>query len=696
MWILDSEGDFLGGRRLWLRPGKKYLIGRVKKDGVRHVINAKSVSRKHLVIEVSPVEAGDGGKIHRRSEVSITDQATQNGTFLDGERIPKDESQKLTGEAHEIQLGSHDSLLRIKWEPIVLSFSFSLKGSKAKKALTAVRSKLEDLDIKTTDEYLNVTTHVVQTKRNTAKGLQALVNGKYIVKEEYVDAVLYAATPIDLENLESLSPLETDFDAAWPDETHYLPPPGREAHNYSDEAFAPNSERNHVFDGYTFVFGERAQYDNLQGPIANGHGKALFYEIKDGVTTADEVVQFLTNTAGLKGLGPDRDGPGGVVHVRYRSKTQELWSIELSNQIAVMTDQRVIEQNEFINAILGNDASILCRQLRRVVDRSSPSSEPSSAHPPPSQDVQVVADSQPAEDASQPSKKARGARVRKYVSKMKTFDDGFDINSIPAYAPEVEDSMRSPPPMPIETSNEFQSQQLDSIEEEEDLVSSLLPGATAMKRRRAETSQRSLEESSSRPKPEEVHRPKRQKLDVLEAARQHREAEEDAARQRRQQEEELLQSSLKDVAVEKLKGLAIVEEMEMPARRNDDNESDRWDERWNGRKNFKKFRRKGDPSQPRRRIQAVIVPLEEVARKDFGIGDHYWVNTNQSNGKSPQESHRERTVSQASSEPSQQWSLARSGSEKTTTTTQRSQKRVREERDSDSDDELRFRFRRRR
>jgi hypothetical protein len=250
--------------------------------------------------------------------------------------------------------------------------------------------------------------------------------------------------------------------------------------------------------------------------------------------------------------------------------------------------------------------------------------------------------------------------------------------------------------MPIETSNEFQSQQLDSIEEEEDLVSSLLPGATAMKRRRAETSQRSLEESSSRPKPEEVHRPKRQKLDVLEAARQHREAEEDAARQRRQQEEELLQSSLKDVAVEKLKGLAIVEEMEMPARRNDDNESDRWDERWNGRKNFKKFRRKGDPSQPRRRIQAVIVPLEEVARKDFGIGDHYWVNTNQSNGKSPQESHRERTVSQASSEPSQQWSLARIGSEKTTTTTQRSQKRVREERDSDSDDELRFRFRRRR
>ncbi|KAJ0416947.1 hypothetical protein BJY00DRAFT_216409 [Aspergillus carlsbadensis] len=695
MWILDSEGDFLGGRRVWLRPGKKYLIGRVKKDGVRHVINAKSVSRKHLVIEVSPVEAGNGGKIHRRSEVYITDQATQNGTFLDGERIPRDESQKLTGEEHEIQLGSHDSLLRIKWEPVVLSFSFSLKGAKAKKALTAFRSKLEDLDIKTTDEYLSLTTHVVQTKRNTAKGLQALVNGEYIVKESFVDALVYAATPNDLENLESLSPLETDFNAAWPDATQYLPPPGKEAHNYSDEAFAPNPERINVFEGYTFVFGERAQYDNLQGPITNGHGKALLYEIKDGVTTADEVVQFMTNTAGLKGLGPDRDGPGGVVHVRYRSKTEEPWSIELSNQIAIITDQRVIEQNEFINAILGNDASILCRQLRRVVDPDPPLSEPSSAPLPSSQNVQIVADSQPAEEVSQPLKKARGVRARKYISKMKTFDDGFDINSIPVYAPEVEDSMGSPPPMPMEASNELQSQHLDSIEEEEDLVSSLLPGATAMKRRRAETSQRSLEESSSRPKPEEVHRPKRQKLDVLEAARQHREAEEDAARQRRQQEEELLQSSLRDVAVEQLKGLAIVEEMELPARRDDDNGSDRWDERWNGRKNFKKFRRKGDPSQSRRRIQAVIVPLEEVARKDFGIGDHYWVSTNQSSGGSPRESHHERTGSQASSEPSQQRSLARSGSGKTTTT-QRSQKRVREERDSDSDDELRFRFRRRR
>ncbi|KAL2864354.1 DNA damage response protein RcaA [Aspergillus lucknowensis] len=694
MWILDSDGDFLDGKRVWLRPGRKYLFGRYKKDGVRHAIPAQSVSRKHLVIEVSPVKAGDSGRINAKRDILISDQQTKYGTIVDGERI-QGEAKKLNGKEHTIQLGNYSkSLLRIKWEPTVLTFSFS-SNEKAKKALSAFRSRLEDLDIKAIEDYVvDATTHVVQTKRNTAKGLQALVNGKFIVKESFVDALVYAATPSDLDNLESLSLLEIDFDAAWPDAISHLPPPGKEVVSVSEDAFAPNMERMNIFEGYTFVFGDEGQYDLLKPPITNGRGRALYFKVQDCATTAEEIVEFMRNAAGQKGFGSEREGSGRVVLVRFRSKTQEQWSIELGNQVALMTDQRVIEQREFLNAILTNDASVLCRPLPVEMD-VEPTSEPPSGPPPVGEDARVVADSQPPEKVSQSSKKGKSTRPRKYVSKMKTFDDGFDINSIPAYAPEVEDSVESPPPMPLENSSEFQSQHLDSIQEEEDMVSSLLPGASAMKRRRAETSQRSLEESSSRPKSEEVPRPKRQKLDVLEAARQHREAEEDAARERRQQEEELLQSSLRDVDVEKLKGLAIVEEMEMPAKRADyDHHNGRWDERWNGRKNFKKFRRKGDPSQPRRRIQAVIVPLEEVARRGFGIGDHYWVSSHQPSDRGSRENDREHTASQAASEPSQQRSLGQSESERTTT--QKSQKRVREARDSDSDDELRFRFRRRR
>ncbi|KAL4919058.1 hypothetical protein BDW62DRAFT_48194 [Aspergillus aurantiobrunneus] len=690
MWILDTEGAFLQGKRVWLRPGKKYLFGRYKTEGVREAIPAQSISRKHLVIEISPVKAGDGSKTKARSEILVSDEGSKFGTIVDGEQI-KGRSKKLTGQEHTIRLGKYEHALRIKWQPTVLSFSFSSKESN-KNTLARFRSRLEDLDIKTIEDYLvNVTTHVVQTKRNTAKGLQALVNGKYIVDYSFVDALDYAATPSDMENLESLSPLENDFDATWPDAREHLPPPGKEVTNASDESFAPNPARLNIFEGYTFVFCDKSQHQLLEEPINNGHGKALYFEVKEGVTTADEIVRFMNNAGGLKDIVSEQYVDGGVVLVRFRSKTgNEDWLIQLLDEVALITDQRVIQQNEFLSAILGNDASVLCRRLPREIV-PEPTTEPTSA-PPSSEEVQV-GDSQPPADVSQPLKKAKGTRARKYVSKMKTFDDGFDINSIPAYAPELEESTEDPPPMPMDGPSEYQSQQLDSIKEEEDLVSSLLPGASAMKRRRAETSQRSLEESSSRPKPEEVPRPKRQKLDVLEAARQHREAEEDAARRRRQQEDELLQTSLKDVDVEKLKGLAIVEDMEIPVKSADGN--NRWDERWNGRKNFKKFRRKGEPGQQRRRIQTVMVPLEEVARKDFGIGDHYWVSTtHRSTDQSPQESHQDREVSQVGSELSRPRSVVRSESEKTAT--QRNQKRIREERDSDSDDELRFRFRRRR
>ncbi|KAL4786540.1 hypothetical protein BJX76DRAFT_103972 [Aspergillus varians] len=692
MWILSTEGGFLEGKRIWLRPGKTYLFGRYKTEGVREAIPAQSISRKHLVIEVSPVKAGDGSKTKAKSEILVRDQGSKFGTIVDGEQI-KGDSKKLSSEEHTIYVGKYQHALRIKWQPTVLSFSFSSKESN-KSTLARFRSRLEDLDIKTIEDYLiNVTTHVVQTKRNTAKGLQALVNGKYIVDYSFVDALDYAATPSDLENLESLSPLEIDFDAAWPDAKEYLPPPGKEISTASDESFTPNPDRLNLFAGYTFVFCDKSQHQILEEPITNGHGKALYFEVKEDSTTAEEIIQFMKNAAGQKGIGSEGED-GGVVLVRFRSKTgNEDWVIRLLDEVALITDQRVIQQNEFLNTILGNDASVLCRSLPQEMVPAS-TSEPTFA-PPSNEDAQAVADTQPPEDMSQPPKKAKGTRVRKYISKMKAFDDGFDINTIPAYAPEVEDSIEDLPPMSMDAPLENQSQQLDSIQEEEDLVSSLLPGASAMKRRRAETCQRSLEESSSRTKTEKVPPPKRQKLDVLEAARQHREAE-DAARQRQQQEEELLQNSLKDVDVEKLKGLAIVEEMEMPAKSVDDDNS-RWDERWNGRKNFKKFRRKGDPNQQRRRIQTVIVPLEEMARKDFGIGDHYWVSTHRSTGQSPQESHQDRVVSQVDSEPSRPLSVGRSESEKTTTTTtQRSQKRVREERDSDSDDELRFRFRRRR
>lgn len=348
-----------------------------------------------------------------------------------------------------------------------------------------VRSRLEDLDIKMVVPYLvGTTTHVVQSKRNTAKGLQALINGKPIVMDSYIDALVYAATPEDLNNLESLSPLEEDFDSTLPNPTPYLPPPGKEPVPRPADAFAPNLDRISVFEGYTFVFCDNSQFENLQAPITNGHGKALLYQLENGKTTADELVQYMRNAAGQKGFGGS-DEIGGVVLVRFRSKGEYAdWSINLGNQVALALDQRVIEQGEFLDAILNNDATPLRRALPREeqpaqTQQAIPSQPSASERPEATDPVEATtsghdtrsgktaerpatgraaakrrADEQGATEQevteqtteqAAPERPPAGRRAKRsralpnYVSKIKSFDDGFDIKSIPVHNLEKDD-----------------------------------------------------------------------------------------------------------------------------------------------------------------------------------------------------------------------------------------------------------------
>lgn len=600
---------------------------------------------------------------------------------------------------------------------------------RAEDPLAKVRSKLEDLDIKTIIPYLvDHTSYVVQNKRNTAKGLQALINGKAIVNDAFIDALVYATTPTDLENDEAMSPLEIDFGAAWPNAIDYLPPAGSEPVVRPADAFAPNPTRATVFEGYTFVFGDKSQFDNLQAAINNGHGKALFYEIRDGATTAEEIVRFMNEASGGRGVGSERQARGGVVLVRFRSKGEyEPWSIELGNEIALMTDQRVIEQREFLDAILGNDASPLCRSLpREEAPSNSLAAAPAPASPAPapapqrrpapkpelrhqqSHSTSESPLSQPPESQSlhsqSQSQSSHAKAPPKFVSKMQNFDDGFDMESIPAFASEDDEP----------TTGEFQSEpshpapRLQSQPEaeaneitEEDMVVDLLPGARAMKRRRNDMG--SKRTNSALVESEPAPKRKRPKLDVLEEARKHREEEE------QQRDADAPDHQPEAGNIEGLRNLAIVEEMELPVRdipMREEETSDRWDDRWNGRKNFKRFRRKGEP-RTRNRIQSVIVPLEEVTRKGYGIGEHYWSNTrkspekDQSSGAEEQAGASEEDVPPSRAPSRSLASVALSASPEPTPAPSlpsrtQSQKRPRPRRDSDSDEELRFRFRRKR
>jgi hypothetical protein len=240
---------------------------------------------------------------------------------------------------------------------------------KSKDPLKPKRDRLEQLDIKAILEYVpNSTTHVVAAKRNTAKGLQALINGQYIVTESYIDALVYAASPADLGEEENASPLEQDFDTAWPKPMDFLPPAGKEPTDQPPESYSPNPQRQNIFESYTFVFVDPAQYETLMPVINAGHGKALLFDVTPGVTTVEEAVTYMRNAAGNKGFGdlPDESSSsGGVVMVRHNKveKEWDRWFNDLFDGVSVAINQRSIAQGEFLDTILTNEPTRMRRSL---------------------------------------------------------------------------------------------------------------------------------------------------------------------------------------------------------------------------------------------------------------------------------------------------------------------------------------------
>lgn len=151
----------------------------------------------------------------------------------------------------------------------------------------------------------------------------------------------------------------------------------------------------------------------------------------------------------------------------------------------------------------------------------------------------------------------------------------------------------------------------------------LLPAAAAMKKRRIQeenearrkgVSVEAYASKASEPTPPTKPKIVKKEVDIQEAVRERREAEEEAAKR----DEEFLGDTIKGMTVEEMQNLSVVEDMEVmnKASRTERTRgpNDRWDERWNGRKNFKRFRRQGSAGGPRRG-HAVIVPLEEVNKQ---------------------------------------------------------------------------------
>jgi nijmegen breakage syndrome protein 1 len=425
-----------------------------------------------------------------------------------------------------------------------------------------------------------------------------------------------------------------------------------------------------MFDGYTFVFYERRQYDTLLATITEGKGKALISEAIPNETTVDGFVEYVKNVAGEKGLGEFDDGSEGrgVVVVRFNpvKGAGANWFADFGRKVQMRLDHRFVEQNEFLDAILGDDASVLRRPLE--VELSGVVAPPPTAGEPlcvvysifllmnlatnlSSQTIQtsqLAPTTQTAGEMAPPEPPRRGRARRGARAKFTGFEDDFSVpassapEAMAVDEPAVESqslfvSQNTEADVDQETSQPPETQTRSSrkrpaspiIEEEEDIMEIMAPTTAALKRRRLARGEPTppppapiVEEKPAPATPAKPAKKAKKEIDILEIARQRREDEEKAKAER-----EKIQEQLESMDIHERPEIEIAE-MEVkrsvpPSRaaaRAD--ESERWDDKWNGRKNFKKFRRRGGVTGPVQ--EKIIVPLEEVKKKDFGIGDDYW------------------------------------------------------------------------
>ncbi|EUC34169.1 hypothetical protein COCCADRAFT_4408 [Bipolaris zeicola 26-R-13] len=678
MWFLEHESLF-GGKRVWLRPGSQQLFGRTRAadqdgpQGRNWKIDNKAVSRKHVMLKVYEVVPEDGTKLHKRSQIEVTDLSCRQGTTIDEKTTLKSQkaddgtvtysSEILKGTEHTIRLAQGYAPFKIVWRPVV--FTYASKESRDGKARS---TQLHSLDIKTTTEFVfDKTTHVVSAKRNLPKVLSGLTSGKHIVTAEFLEAVLrVAATSVDEEQNYIPSQLEEDFDTWWPAEKDYVPTAGAEPVARPQEMLLPDVSRSEVFSGLTFVFLNEGQYSSLLDPVTGGGGKALLYNIRPGETTVEEYVDYVHSVAGKKRRGKsDEKLPVITVRLPTYPDAMEEWAASFVTGADQALGQRSILQNEFLDVIITKDRTQLQRPPAEVIEVPSSDPVPDSAPTRRSTRARTPMSrsgtpSQSREGSAAPAEEPTKVVPRKRISRSKTsrftgFDDDepipkkkLKVETIPEENVQQVAASRSSVATPqTQTGPSTQNQASlplhiqDSVEKEEQM-DTLFPTAAKMRKQRAATRAPSASVEPEAGGPVQKSNTKgvdalarlnkakakaEKEINVREHTRQRIKEEEE----RRKADEENLREALQGIDISELKNLAQIEEMDVLPRQSRSNPhnqsrtgSDRWNPEWNGRKNFKRFRRRG--AEQGVQGHKVLVTLEEAPpKKGFGIGDAFFL-----------------------------------------------------------------------
>ncbi|KAF2641657.1 hypothetical protein P280DRAFT_281381 [Massarina eburnea CBS 473.64] len=669
MWFLEHETLF-EGKRVWLRPGSQQLFGRTKpadgdlSEGKKVFIDNKNVSRKHMMIRVLEVPPEDGTKLQKRSQVEVVDLSCRQGTWVDGQSIKSTKTADggitydkttLTEKEHTIKLSNSYPPFKIQWQDVIITNTSKEKRADATSATRT--TQLHAMDIKTSTEVVyGKTTHIVSQKRNLPKVLQGLVAGIPIVTTDFLDAVLSAAAhSVDADDNYVPSQLEEDFDASWPREKDYIPPAGAEPVARPEHMLEPDPSRSEVFLGLTFVFFDEVQHTNLHQVVAGGGGKALLFDIRPGETTVEEYVEYVNHVAGQKKRAKTSNGSLPVVTIRLGAYPDQLadWSTDFVARVDQSLNQRSILQNEFLDAIVTKDSSQLRRPPTEMVADSSiappmPSQRPKQGTTPVATQIRVPLRAPEADAAPEEPVKTitRKRPVRKGITSRFTGFDDYEpptkvqkVEDTPVPMEDVQESTEPPSqPVPAIQTRTLRNTRLQSVDPTEPVkqertkqMDQLFPAAAAIKRQRGATRAHSTSvEPETGP---QTQKPKRNAAEILEKlqntkkkatkeinvreqTRKHVEEQEE----KRRLEEEGLREALEGVDISEIRANIQVEEMKMRPREEQGNrantrqvKSDGWDPAWDGRKNFKKFRRRGTEGAPQ--SQRVLVSFEEAPQK---------------------------------------------------------------------------------
>jgi hypothetical protein len=570
----------------------------------------------------------------------------------------------LSRTEHTVRLTPTYPEFKIRWQPFV--FTYASKESKESKARSA---RLHALDIKTSMEFVfNKTTHVVSLKRNLPKVLQALVTATPIVTGDFLDAVLAVAAPQDADPVNfKPSKLEEDFDVWWPKEKEYMPPVGAEPHPRPAYLLEPDETRSELFSGLIFIFLDASQFNSLEAPISGGGGKAMLFNIRFGETTVDEYADYVRNTAGEKMRSKNNDsGRLPVITIRLSNYPDgmEQWATDFVTGVDQALNQRSIQQNEFLDAIVTKDISSLQRPPPEIevpssmpipADESTPMQQSAlEARTTRSRASSQAPETTPAQPEEPRKTNPRKRPIRRGITQSRF--TGFDDYEPPAKVRKVEGNAsleNVQKSMPVQDS--YNPSQLRSVTtgqpsqrhespiegsvEKVNQLDQLFPATAMIKRQREAT--RGISASVEPDTPvepnakksggtgaENLLRPQKKvpkDVDIKEQTRLRVKEEEE----KRRADEERLNEALEDVDISDIRKLVQIEEMHIVPRtdrpvQHAEGSGERWQAEWNGRKNFKKFRRRGTEGRPE--AQKVIVTLEEAPpKKGFGLGDAFFL-----------------------------------------------------------------------